>query len=117
MARVDVLALEVHAEHRLLDPEVVHLAEHDGHRVGRLVDVLGHALEHVLDRELHLLGLVVHEPGAEEAVPVLLVALGDPHHEVDDTDVGREGHGARLEHVLVLGEPPAARVRAPWTSD
>jgi hypothetical protein len=68
--------------------------EHHGNGVGPLVDVLGHALEHVLDGNSISLDSSSMSPARRKPYQVLLVALGDAHHQVDHADVGREAHGA-----------------------
>jgi hypothetical protein len=71
----------------------VHLTEQERDRIVtrlRMWDVL----EHVLGGELELLErLAVAQVGPEEPVRPVRVPDGQAHHEVDDADVPRHGHG------------------------
>ena len=101
--RLDVVgSAEAHPDHRPLDAVLVHQLE----RRRDVIDVLGEVrdfLEHVLGRELVVLGLLA-ELRLEELVPVSLVARRYAEHEVDDADIGGHGHAVRLEHVLFRGQ-------------
>jgi hypothetical protein len=89
-------AVVAQADHGLVDAVGVHGGDRPGDGVDVLAHHVGHALEHVLDRELELLrALPVLEQGAEEVVrgPLLLDGLvWEAHPEVDDPDVGRYAH-------------------------
>ena len=105
-----VVAAARHADHRPLDPVLVHQLEQTGHRVGLRLD-LRDVLEHVLRGELEVFErLTVAQVGAQEVVVVPAIGLREADHQVDHADVGRHGHVAfscavRRFAALRLGRP------------
>ena len=84
--------LALAADQAPLDAVGVHLAQGECDGIVRAVLLLGHALEHVLHREVELGRLGVLELLADELV-VLEVLGGEADHRVDDPRVGRHWHG------------------------
>ena len=82
----------VAADHADRDAILVHLAERDADRVFAAVEVLRHALEDVLDREVEaLFALGVFGLLADEVV--VLEVGGEADHGVDDADIVGHAHG------------------------
>ena len=80
------------------DAKAVHETEGHPDRVLALGQLVGHLLEHVLDRELGIPALLA-EHRTEEVVLLVRLHPGKADHEVDDGDVGGHRHGrSRYPH-------------------
>ena len=78
------------ADETLVDAVLVHLAERHCDRVLFFVKTVGHVLEHVLGREVHLGRLFVVQLRLHEVVVAARIRTGEADHQVDDADVFRE---------------------------
>ncbi len=91
-----LLRVRADPDHGALDIVLVHLRHGVGHVIVLPVD-LRNVLEHVLRGHLeHLMALLVHEHGLDPLVEIAVVVAGYGQHEVDNTDIGRHGHGQLL---------------------
>ena len=79
-----------------LDAEAIHLMQSDADRVARAIELLGHGLEHVLDREIELRRRVL-ELFADEIVHRKVLGR-ETDHGVHDADIGRHGHGVQASY-------------------